>query len=85
MRERLFDMISQAGLGQLCTLCLNYKCPDFEHCVHVNHYDAQNRKHQFVGYNSRPSQHICTKSRRELCEEFCRVTQKYYPLFTIEH
>ena len=85
VRESLFDMITRAGLGQLCTLCSNYECPNFGHCVHINHYGAQRRRHHFVGYNSRPRQHIRTQSRKVLQEQFCSATQKYYPFFTTAH
>ena len=85
VRESLFDMITRAGLGRLCSLCSNYQCPNFGHCIHVNHYDAQRRSHNFVGYNSRPRQHIRTKPRRQLIDQFCTATQKYYPFFTTDH
>ena len=41
--------------------------------------------HNFVGYNSRPRQHIRTKPRRQLIDQFCTATQKYYPFFTTDH
>ena len=43
LRESLFDMITRAGLGQLCTLCSNYHCLNFEHCVLPHHYNAPNK------------------------------------------
>ena len=77
-------MINRAGLGVQCSLCSNWTCTNFGHCIHTNHYNANRRPHTLVQYDGRARQHHRIYLSADLRTEMCRVFHPRFSYFTEE-